>query len=303
MHDGDGDSNVSRRALLRASAGTVALSTVGSARATGDGRTDDAARRFDQDCPDATIEPGMTHCEGTSREGCADDHPATAELQSAVAESLETQFSDVDALIDAGFKPYFDTLEVGDDSWSHWIHPEFVGDDATLDPERPESVLVDNETWRAMGVMFVATRDGEPVEPPAVYGTDAGDGDGDDADADAEDLCSPWHAHTGLPGRFAWWYYRQAYERDYEEGDLSFPCQTPCMLHVWTLDHPESVYAHDAPPAEYRDLDPADKPDFETDAVPGEDTLGWEVLPDDVVPERRPGDFSLLDPWGIDLAP
>jgi len=46
-------------------------------------------------------------------EGCADDHPATIELRSGVAESIETRFPDVNALIDAGFKPYFDTLETG----------------------------------------------------------------------------------------------------------------------------------------------------------------------------------------------
>ncbi|QCS43505.1 hypothetical protein [Natrinema versiforme] len=293
MYDSDDDDPiVSRRALLQASAGTVGLSAVGSVRADGaDGGTEaEVARQFDRDCPDATIEPGMTHCEGTTAEGCADDHPATTELQSAVADSLETQFPDANALIDAGYKPYFDTLESGDDSWSHWLSPEFIGDDEVLTPERPESVLVDNDSWRSIGVMFIATRDGEPVEPPAVYGED---------EAAAEERCSPWHAHTGLPGRFAWWFYQQTYEQDYREGDLEFPCRTPCMLHVWTVDHPESVYAHDAPPAEYRDLPPADDPDFDTDAVPGEDELDWDALPDDVVPDQTPGEFTVPDPFGI----
>jgi len=291
MHDSDGDRPVSRRALLRASAGTMGLSAVGSAQAGGDGGDEPAvAPRFDRGCPDATLEPGMTHCEGTSMEGCADDHPATIELRSGVAESLETRFPDVNALIDAGFKPYFDTLETGDDSWSHWLSPDFIGDDDLLNPERPESVLVDNESWRSMGVMFIATRGGEPVEPPAAYGED-----------ESTDRCSPWHAHTGLPGRFGWWYYKQAYEREFADGDLEFPCRTPCMLHVWTVDHPESVYAHDAPPQEGRDLSPADDPEFDTDAVPGEDELGWDVLPNELVPERTPNEFSLPDLFGIDL--
>ncbi|WP_222919829.1 hypothetical protein [Natrinema sp. SYSU A 869] len=290
MYDSDGDRNVSRRALLRASAGTAALSAIGSVRAGGDDGATGMAQRIDRDCPEATLEPGMTPCEGASMEGCADDHPATTEIRSAVSESLETQYPNVDALIDAGYKPYFDTLETGDDSWSHWLNPEFIGDDELVDPERPESVLVDNQSWRSIGVMFIATSDGEPVEPPAVYGAD-----------DAEQLCSPWHAHIGLPGRFAWWFYQQTYERDFEDGDLEFPCRTPCMLHVWTVDHPESVYAHDAPPQEYRDLPPADDPDFDTDAVPGEDELDWGALPEEVIPDRLPTDLGLTGPFGLDL--
>ncbi|MFC6767724.1 hypothetical protein, partial [Natrinema soli] len=258
----------------------------------GDGGEPAVAPRFDRGCPDATLEPGMTHCEGTSTEGCADDHPATTELRSGVAERLETRFPDVNALIDAGFKPYFDTLETGDDSWSHWLSPDFIGDDDVLNPERPESVLVDNESWRSMGVMFIATGGGKPTEPPAVYGAD-----------ESADRCSPWHAHTGLPGRFGWWYYQQAYEREFEDGDLEFPCRTPCMLHVWTVDHPESVYAHDAPPQENRDLSPAADPEFDTDAVPGEDELGWDALPNGLLPERTPDEFALPDPFGIDFGP
>lgn len=289
MDDSNEDRSVSRRALLRASAGTAALSAVGSARAGGDDGDPAVARRFDRGCPEATIEPGMTPCEGTSNEGCADDHPTTTDLRAGVDESLTTRFPDVDALVDAGFKPYFDTLETGDDSWSHWLHPEFIDDDGVLDAERPESVLVDNRSWRSLGVMFIATQGGEPVDsPPAVYEDDAG-------------RCSPWHAHTGLPGRFAWWYYQQVYDRESGVDEFAFPCRTPCMLHVWAVDHPESVYAHDAPPQEYRDLPPADEPRFDTDAVPGEDHLSWDALPDDLVPERTPDEFDLSTPFGIDL--
>ncbi|SER70901.1 hypothetical protein [Natrinema salaciae] len=293
MHDSDGHLNVSRRTILRASAGTTALSAVGSARADDSDASDGDALgvpRLDRDCPDATIEPSTTHCEGAETAGCADDHPATTELRSAVADSLERQYPDADALIDAGYKPYFDTLEMGDDSWSHWLNPAFIGDDELVDPERPESVLVDNDTWRSIGVMFIATSDGEPVDSPAVYGGD-----------DDEQLCSPWHAHTGVPGRFAWWFYRLAYERDGDAERLEFPCRTPCMLHVWTVDHPESVYAHDAPPESYRDQPPADDPGFDTDAAPGEDELGWDVLPSEVVPDRTPDELLPTDPFGFDL--
>ncbi|MFC7195935.1 hypothetical protein ACFQL4_17020 [Halosimplex aquaticum] len=51
-------------------------------------------------------------------------------------------------------------------------------------------------------------------------------------------------------------------------------------MHVWRYDHPESVYAHHAPPRGNRGGPPAEDAGFETDAVPGEDPLGPEVLPD-----------------------
>ena len=329
MTDDTEGADVSRRALLRASGGAVGLSVVGTAAADdgGDGRAASGPEPAFERCPDATLRPSTGYCAGASTVGCADDHQATVELRAAVRETLETRYPDVGALLDAGFKPYFDTLEVtDDDGWSHWLNPAFIGDDTVLNPDRPESVLVDNETWRSIGVMFIATRDGDPIEaPPAVYENDEAtpgdpnddgverDGADDQTEADPdhddgeghdghdhgavghEDRCSPWHYHAGLPGRFAWWFYRQTYEADVAGGELSAPCRTPCVMHVWTVDHPESVYAHDAPPAEYRDLEPATEPGFDTDAEPGADELDWDVLPEEVVPDSRPEEFSLLE--------
>jgi len=88
-----------------------------------------------------------------------------------------------------------------------------------------------------MGVMFIATRGGEPV---AAGGLRRG--------RVHRPVFAVARPHRP-PGGSGWWYYRQAYEREFADGDLEFPCRTPCMLHVWTVDHPESVYAHDAPPA------------------------------------------------------
>jgi hypothetical protein len=53
---------------------------------------------------------------------------------------------------------------------SHWLNPGYINDGGVLDPERPESVLVDHRLWRPLGVMFTATKHGNRVEkPPAVY--------------------------------------------------------------------------------------------------------------------------------------
>ncbi|WP_276252646.1 hypothetical protein [Halomontanus rarus] len=287
--EGD-DRSVSRRALLAATGGAVALSTVGSA----DGDDEDRGTSDESDsawsdrlrrCPEATVRPSTTHCRGASTDGCSDDHPATEALQEEVRRSLERQYPDVGAIIEQGYKPYFDNVFDGDDDdsggWSHWLNPEYIGDDGTLNPDRPESILVDNEWWRPIGAMFVAARDGKPIErPPAVYGESGGG-----------ERCSPWHSHTGLPGRFAWWYYRQVYEDAYRNVDLRLPCRTPCLLHVWTVPHPDGVYAHGGPPRGNRGGPPAEDPGFDTDARPGDDELGWDVLPEEVVPETKPDEW------------
>lgn len=303
--DSNESSRLTRRTLLAASAGAIAVSAgAGRGTATGPARTD-AVGRFGR-CPDATLRPSVGHCEGASTDGCADDQPETQALRDSVRDALESHYPTVGELIDDGFLPYFDTLDREEGGYSHWLSPAYIADDGLLDPERPESVLVDNDRWVPIGVMFVATRGGEPVDPPpAVYETDEGG------------RCSPWHYHAGLPGRFAWWYYREVYADERASGQASeddelageradereagdeqpndsqgLPCQTPCGLHVWTVDHPESVYAHDPPPTEYREDAVAAEAGFETDSSPGDDRLGWEALPDDVRPDRLPDEFD-----------
>lgn len=260
-----GERNVTRRDVLRTSGGAVGLSGIVGAN--------DGGGLRDPLCPDASVEPEMRKCEGSNVADCADDHPLTEELQADVRNALETHYPTVGSLIDRGFVPYFDFLRAGgSEGWSHWLNPEFIGDDTIMDPEHPASVLVDNKWWRPLGVMFVAVRDGTPVEdPPAVYET-YGEG--------GEKRCTPWHYHVGLPGRYAWWKFRNLYADDHSLEDLRLPCRTPCMMHVWSFENPNGVYAHDAPSRGDRGGPPAEPAGFDTEADPGEDELGWRFLPD-----------------------
>ncbi|MFC6719137.1 hypothetical protein ACFQGT_07130 [Natrialbaceae archaeon GCM10025810] len=342
-------SRVTRRALLAASGSALAVGATGTAGARSgvDARPELPVdlESDDSDCQDATLEPTMGHCEGASTEGCSDEHPVTRGLRNAVTEVLEAEYPTVGALLEDGFVPYFDKLDFGEDGWSHWLNPEYIEGETILDPERPGSVLVDNETWRTIGVMFVAVKSGKQVDPPTLYEVGGADGESDAAAEDgdgetvaerngvigAEDdrgdhdhrddhgeraghddhgghgsegdhhssgdpgVCSPWHYHAGLPGRLAWWTHRAVHAED-ADPSLEPPCRTPCMLHVWTVPHPEGTHAHHAPPREYRDDEPADA-GFDTDATPGEDVLGSDAVPEAVLPAELelPGELSF--PW------
>lgn len=253
---------LTRRRLLRSVGGALGAAGLWSVAAGAD-EADDSDDHDHSDCPETTLRPSMVHYDDSVHEVCRDDHPDTRALQEAVTEALEEEYPTVGSLVDSGFIPYFDFFADGD--WSHWIKPEFIGDDSVVDASRPESVLVDHTYWRPIGVMFVATKEGEEVDPPpAVY-----EADGRDTRA-----CVPWHAHVGLPGRYAWWKYQTVYG----DGADEFPCRTPWMMHMWRYDHPKSLYAHGAP--RERGGPPAEEPGFETDADPDEEELGPEHLPD-----------------------
>lgn len=264
---------VSRRDVLQHSAGTLGSFGVGASLfGGGDGP-------ISNPCPDMSLEPDMEHYDGHGMGGCADDHPETEAIKQEVTESLETNYPTVGALIEDGYIPYFDFLaDEGKSTWSHWLNPEYIRDDGVLDPQRPESILVDHRWWRPLGVMFIATRDGNRIEPPpAVYGDDNSE----------TDPCLPWHAHTGAPGVASWKKYRLVHSNPSFTEMLNTPCRTPWVMHVWSYPHPNSVYAHEAPPPENRGGPPAEDPGFETDAVPGEDPLSPEVLPDALLHQAR----------------
>jgi hypothetical protein len=281
---GRDDRGTSRRQVLRLATSAVVVGGIGSTTATADpasvhherGAGVPSASALGTGCPDATVEPNVTHYDHSLHDVCSDTHPKTRELQYRVRTALESQYPTVGALIDDGFVPYFDFF-VEDVVYSHWLNPEYVSDDGVVDPKRPESVLVDHEYWRPMGVMFVATPGGGRLDPPpSTYETRSG-------------KCTPWHAHVGVPGRYAWAKYRAAY------GEFEWPCRTPWMMHVWNYAD-EGVYAHHAPAD--RGGPPAEPAGFETDADPERDRLAPEHLPDALRErcEERWGDVATK--WG-----
>ena len=265
--DGDHEATT-RRALLATAAGAFGASTMGSVRAAGTEHTDRTRR-----CTESTLRASTVPYDEAHAGTCSDDHPDTRALQRAVRGAFEREYPTLGALLADGFIPYFDFLTTSSESGvSHWLQPDYLGDGGILSPERPESVLVDHVSWRPIGAMFVATRDGDRVaDPPSVY-----------VDEERDHECRPWHAHVGVPGRYAWWKYRLLYVDGVRNVSRRLPCRTPWMMHVWAYGHPESVYAHAAPPRDERGVAPATRAGFDTDAVPGEDELDWEMLPEAV---------------------
>lgn len=189
--------------------------------------------------------------------GCVDDHPETVSLVGEVQGELATTYKDVAALVALGYHPYFDSLvpggyPPGGEGISHWINPNYIDDGVVLDPQRPETILLDDWYW-PIGMMFI----NDPGVPPVpVYVN----GDGT--------TCSPWHPHTDAPARFGWYYYRAVYDREIE-GEV--PAQTPEMMHVWAVPNPAGVYAaHDYPPREVRNGPPGPLPSYFSEAtIPG----------------------------------
>jgi hypothetical protein len=186
--------------------------------------------------------------------GCANDHPTTVALRSEVQRALDSVYKDVVALVALGFHPYFDSLvpggyPPGGEGISHWLNPNHIDNGNVLDPWKPEAILLD-EWNNPIGMMFI---NDVGVAPVPVYVDDDGT------------ACSPWHPHTDMPARVAWYYYRAIYDREME-GEV--PEQTPEMMHVWAIDNPAGVYAaHDLPPSENRQGPPGPLPSYLADGI------------------------------------
>ena len=67
--------------------------------------------------------------------------------------------------------PYFDVVTPGATGGvSHWLNPEYIGDNHYQpNPLRPDSIILDNQWWKPIGPMYIATDEGEvhwPDVPP-----------------------------------------------------------------------------------------------------------------------------------------
>jgi len=245
-------------------------------------------------------------CTGDAWPECTDWPQETIDLVMASREALTSPaYNNPGSLLALGYIPYFDVVVPGPgaDGVSHWLNPRYIGDDQyEPDPWRPDSIILDNQWWKALGPMYIAAENGDPHWADEEEGQmEIRDAWGYESDCGE---CFPYHPHDGVPGRFAWWYYRQVHESDYASGDpedLTLPCYTAPMMHAWIYPTPDGPHGDTggAPPREYRPGGPPNPPGYPTPATPGEDELSLDVLPPSVreaaMPERLERELEVVE--------
>lgn len=255
------------------------------------------------ECRDDQGEAGCTEADWP---GCTDWPQETIDLIKASREALTSPtYNNPGSLIALGYIPYFDVVVPGPGfgGVSHWLNPRYIGDEHyEPHPWRPDAIILDNQWWKPLGPMYIATEDGDPHWADREEGVmEIRDAWGYESDCGE---CFPYHPHDGLPGRFAWWYYRQVHESDYTSGDpedLTLPCYTAPMMHSWIYPTPNGPHGATAgaPPREYRPGGPPNRPGYPTPATPGEDELTLELLPESVqeaaMPERLERELEVID--------
>lgn len=288
---------------------------------TGPGHTMKHFNARVEGCPDGT---GLSNCEdGEEWPDCTTWPEPTKAIIRESREALTTAYDDVGTLIAEGYIPYFDVVLPGAaDGVSHWLNPDYINNtDAKPDPWKPESVMFENKYWSPIGPMFIGSDEGALVhDVQSLWGYDR-DGDvewhvgyedsvsdpsyaGGNRSVRACGPCYPMHGHDGMPGRFAWWYYRQVHEADYASGnpeDLTLPCYTAPMMHAWifpTQAGPHSATSG-APSSSYEPGRTPNRPGYPTPATPGEDRLSMDVLPRDIqeraMPDRLAKELEVIE--------
>lgn len=260
-------------------------------------------------CPAGT---GLDHCDVDTENpdieqinavwpDCTDWPAPTKNLIEASRDSLTQIYNEPGTLIARGYIPYFDVVTPGATGGvSHWLNPGYIGDNHyEPNPLRPDSVLLDNEWWKPIGPMYIATDEGEvhwrseedeimEVRDAWGYENECGE-------------CFPYHPHDGVAGRFAWWYYRQVHEQDAADGDVLLPCYTAPMMHAWIYPTPAGPHSatSGAPPQKYRPGGPPNQPGYPTPVDPAETTLSLDVLPEAVqraaMPARLERELEVVD--------
>lgn len=116
----------------------------------------------------------------------------------------------------------------GYENWDlfHWANLDYMVDDTSLDPARPEQLLYDPDTMELIGAMFIMPlgQDGPQVAGPLTV----------------------WHSHL---------HEERCYQgtlpipRDDPACDPSTLTQrSPQMMHVWFIDHPQGPFGTDMVP-------------------------------------------------------
>jgi hypothetical protein len=232
---------------------------------------------------------------------CTDWPEPTKQIIVESRESLTQVYNDVGTLIAMGYIPYFDVVTPGPTGGvSHWLHPGYIGDNHyEPNPLRPDSIILDNQWWKPIGPMYIATEEGEVhwkneeeeiMEVRDAWGYENACGE-----------CYPYHPHDGVAGRFAWWYYRQVHEQDAAAGDVMLPCYTAPMMHSWIYPTPDGPHGatSGAPPRKYRPGGPPNQPGYPAPVDPGEASLSLDVLPaavrETAMPERLARELEVID--------
>jgi len=182
---------------------------------------------------------------------CDENRPEVQSVVKGVKHSLSVIYPDITTMEARGYFPYADAPMFGlSGRQGHWINPGYIGDGHVMDPDRPESILVDK--WnRPIGVMFIA--DDPDVPGPDMYVADNGV------------PCNGWHYHGEALADAYWYAYKYGYSGDVQNGDLQPPDRTPDLMHVWAFgasacDGPDNFkyqFQHAVPPAQFMPGDPS----------------------------------------------
>jgi hypothetical protein len=171
-------------------------------------------------------EPGTTHGEG----GETHDSPTSVEPQDVhEAETLVSEmdaaisrFSDVTIAEEAGYHWIGDEF----DGYRHYIQPLYMVDSVELDQTKVESLVYQTEPDGSLTLvsgMFILSPGETMADVPEVAGG-----------------LAVWHEHTNLC------FAGDRLTTTTEAGTCPSgraPIETPPMLHVWIVDHPDGPFA------------------------------------------------------------
>jgi len=182
---------------------------------------------------------------------CDENRPEVQKIVKGVKHSLAYIYPSISVMEARGYLPYADAPLFGlSGGQGHWINPGYIQDGHMMDPDRPESILVDK--WnRPIGVMFIEDNPG--IAGPDMYVSEDGV------------PCNGWHYHGEALADGYWYAYKYLYSGDVERGDLQPPDRTPDLMHVWAYgasacDHAGNFkyqFQHAEPPTQYMPGDPS----------------------------------------------